>query len=119
MRIGWTTGSEYEWSQHWRVALGLGVPERDVLAVRDWEAYDGFGAAERAVLAATDEALRSGMVSRDTWAACEAALGTDAEVLLELVGAIGTWTMVSGLLRTVEVPLEDDLSSWPPDGRHP
>src|SRR5437870_11523742 len=37
MRIGWTTGSEYEWAQHWRVALGLGVPERDVLAVRDWE----------------------------------------------------------------------------------
>ena len=40
-------------------------------------------------------------------------------VLLELVGAIGTWTMVSGVLRTLEVPLEDDLASWPPDGRKP
>ena len=59
------------------------------------------------------------MVSRETWTACGAALGNDAQVLLEVVGAIGTWTMVSGLLRTLEVPLEDDLSSWPPDGRSP
>ncbi|MBW2387544.1 MAG: carboxymuconolactone decarboxylase family protein, partial [Deltaproteobacteria bacterium] len=21
MRIGWTTGSDYEWTQHWRIAL--------------------------------------------------------------------------------------------------
>ncbi len=27
MRIGWRTGSEYEWTQHWRVARLLGVPE--------------------------------------------------------------------------------------------
>jgi alkylhydroperoxidase family enzyme len=25
MRIGWLTACEYEWSQHWRVAQGLGV----------------------------------------------------------------------------------------------
>jgi alkylhydroperoxidase family enzyme len=119
MRIGWVTRSEYEWAQHWRVALGLGVSEDDVLAVRDWDQHEGFGPAERAVLGATDEALSTGMVSRETWAACEDALGDDAEVLLELVGAIGTWTLVSGLLRTLEVPLEDDLTSWPPDGRQP
>jgi len=25
MRIGWLTASDYEWTQHWRVAQGLGV----------------------------------------------------------------------------------------------
>ncbi|SIN43343.1 Carboxymuconolactone decarboxylase family [Mycobacteroides abscessus subsp. abscessus] len=25
MRIGWITGSEYEWTQHWRIATLLGV----------------------------------------------------------------------------------------------
>ena len=48
MRIGWTTGSEYEWTQHWRVARLLAVPERDLLAVRDWEKADHFETAERA-----------------------------------------------------------------------
>ena len=53
MRIGWSTGSVYEWTQHWRVARLLDVPEQDLLAVRDWEHADHFGPAERAVLAAT------------------------------------------------------------------
>lgn len=30
LRIGWITGSEYEWTQHWRIATLLGVPERDL-----------------------------------------------------------------------------------------
>ena len=54
MRIGWATGSVYEWTQHWRVALQLGVDEADVLAVRDWRSSDRFGPVERAVLAYTD-----------------------------------------------------------------
>ena len=40
-------------------------------------------------------------------------------VLLELVSAIGLWRMVSGVLRSLEVPLEEGVSSWPPDGAAP
>ena len=29
MRIGWLTASDYEWTQHWRVAQGLGVSADD------------------------------------------------------------------------------------------
>ena len=36
MRIGWVTGSAYEWTQHWRVATTAGLPPEDILAVRDW-----------------------------------------------------------------------------------
>ena len=36
MRIGWRTGSAYEWTQHWRVARGLDIPEADLAASRDW-----------------------------------------------------------------------------------
>src|SRR5216684_3477361 len=35
MRIGWVTGSAYEWTQHWRVATTAGIPPEDVLAVRE------------------------------------------------------------------------------------
>ena len=28
MRIGWVTGSAYEWTQHWRVAATAGIPPR-------------------------------------------------------------------------------------------
>ena len=63
MRIGWLTASDYEWTQHWRVAQGLGVSADDLLGVRDWQAHQGSGPAERAVLAATDDVVRDGAVS--------------------------------------------------------
>jgi alkylhydroperoxidase family enzyme len=71
MRIGWLTACDYEWTQHWRVASGLGVPADDLLGVRDWPAYEGFGPTERAVLAATDDVVRDGAVSAESWVATE------------------------------------------------
>jgi alkylhydroperoxidase family enzyme len=96
MRIGWLTSSDYEWTQHWRVAQGLGVSAEDLLGVRDWQGYQAFGPAERAVLAATDPA-----------------------VLVELVTAIGAWRMVASILHSLQVPLEDGIASWPPHGQPP
>lgn len=119
MRIGWLTASDYEWTQHWRVAQGLGVSADDLLGVRDWQAYAGFGPAERAVLAATDDVVRDGAVSADSWAACEREVSADRAVLIELVTAIGAWRMVASILRSLQVPLEDDVTSWPPEGQAP
>lgn len=119
MRIGWLTACDYEWTQHWRVASRLGVPGDDLLGVRDWRNYAGFGPAERAVLAATDDVVRDGAVSAASWAACEREFDGDTTVLVELVTVIGAWRMVSSILQSLEVPLEDGVSSWPPDGRPP
>lgn len=118
MRVGWLTGSVYEWTQHWRVAMQLGVEPDDLLGVRDWERYDAFGLTERAVLAATDETVRDGKVSDETWAACVGALD-DEHALLELVAAIGWWRMIASVLETLRVPLEDGVEPWPPDGVSP
>jgi alkylhydroperoxidase family enzyme len=119
MRIGWLTACDYSWTQHWRVACGLGVPADDLIGVRDWATHQGFGAAERAVLAATDEVVRDGAVSRETWSACERELGSNSAVLVELVTAIGAWRMIASILHSLEVPLEEGVSSWPPDGQPP
>ncbi len=119
MRIGWSTGSVYEWTQHWRVARLLDVPERDLLAVRDWENADHFGPSERAVLAATDETLRDGTISDATWEACRSVFEDEPAVLVELVAAIGNWRLFSALLRSLDVPLEDGVAAWPPDGAVP
>ncbi len=117
MRIGWQTGSVYEWTQHWRVALQLGVSESDLLAVRDWRASD-LGPAERAVLQATDDTLERGSISAETFADCARQL-PDRESLLELVAAIGNWSLFSQLLQSLEIPLEEGTTPWPPDGRVP
>jgi alkylhydroperoxidase family enzyme len=119
MRIAWLTASEYEWTQHWRVAQGLGVSADDLLGVREWRSHKGFGPTEQAVLAATDDVVRDGAVSEQSWAACRQAFGADQAMLVELVTAISAWRMVASILHSLRVPLEDDVASWPPDGQPP
>ena len=118
MRLGWATGSEYEWTQHWAVAQRIGMEDDDIVSVRDWRARADLDPAARAVLAATDETLETGAVSLETWAACEEYVGGPEE-LLELVAAIGNWRMFSSLLRSLDIPLENDVEPWPPDGQRP
>jgi alkylhydroperoxidase family enzyme len=118
MRIGWLTASDYEWTQHWRVAQGLGVAADDLLGVREWQDHTGFGSVERAVLAATDDVVRDGALSTESWAACEREF-SDPAVLIELVTVIGAWRMVASILHSLQVPLEDGVASWPPDGQAP
>ena len=118
MRIGWVTGSEYEWTQHWRVATVAGIPPEDVLAVRDWRASSRLTAADKAVLAATDEALAGKTVSDAVWAEVTKYI-TDPAEQVEFIVAMGNWTMFSMLLRNLRIPVEDGVMVWPPDGARP
>jgi alkylhydroperoxidase family enzyme len=87
--------------------------------VRDWQSHRGFGSMERAVLAATDDVVRDGVVSEQSWAACKHELGGDQALLIELVAAISGWRMIASILHSLQVPLEDGVASWPPDGQSP
>ena len=118
MRIGWVTGCDYEWTQHWRIAGQFGLSEAELVAVKDWRNADCFDETDLAVLAATDETLRDGCISPETWAACARTLATEEE-LLELNAAIGAWRLVSQLARSVDIQLEEGVTSWPPDGLAP
>src|ERR1700728_2832663 len=102
MRIGWVTGSAYEWTQHWRVATTAGIPPEDVLAVRDWRASDRLTAADKAVLAATDESLAGKTISDASWAEVTKHI-TDPAQQVEFVVAMGNWTMFSMLLRNLQI----------------
>jgi len=119
MRIGWKTGSVYEWTQHWRFARGIGMSEEKILAVRDWHQNASLSPAERAVLAATDETLDNGTISDGTWTECVQHLEGGEAALIDLVVSIGNWRMFSSLLRSLKIPLEDGIPSWPPDDKIP
>lgn len=116
MRIGWSTACDYEWTQHHAIALQRGCSEAELRALRERD-VSSFGSEERAVLAATDECLETGAVSEATLASCRSLLGEEAT--LELVTAIGCWRMISYLARSLAIPLEEGVDSWPPDGVPP
>jgi alkylhydroperoxidase family enzyme len=119
MRIGWTTGSEYEWFQHYEIATTrAGVSPEEILAVRDWRKSKLFGPADRAVLAAVDDTREHGKVSDAVWAECEQHV-REPSALIEMVVAIGNWIMFSQILQSLRIPIEGNAAPWPPDGKGP
>ena len=115
MRIGWVTGSAYEWTQHWRVATTAGIPPEDILAVRDWRASDRLTAADRAILAATDECLAGQSISDAAWAEVVKHVPDPAQQV-EFVIAMGNWMAFSLLFRNLRIPLAEGTAIWPPVG---
>jgi alkylhydroperoxidase family enzyme len=115
MRIGWVTGSAYEWTNHWRVATTAGIPTEDILAVRDWQNSGRLGPADRAILAATDESLAGKSISDAVWAEVATHV-TDPAQQVEFVIAMGNWLMFSMLFRNLRIPLGEGVMVWPPDG---
>ena len=118
MRLAWVSGSEYAWFQHFRIATGAGITPEEIVAVRDWRGSKLFGPAERAVLAAADDTLENGKISDAVWAECEREIKVPAH-LVEMVVAIGNWTMFSQLLQSLRVQIEEGAVPWPPDGKVP
>ena len=115
MRIGWVTGSAYEWTQHWRVATTAGIPPEDILAVRDWRNSARLTAADKAILAATDECLAGKSISDAAWAEVAKHV-TDPGQQVEFIIAMGNWMSFSMLFRNLRIPLAEGVSVWPPDG---
>ena len=115
MRIGWVTGSAYEWTNHWRVATAAGIPPEDILAVRDWRSSGRLTPADRAILAATDECLAGKSISDAVWAEV-ATYVTEPAHQVEFVIAMGNWMMFSLLFRNLRIPLAEGVAVWPPDG---
>ena len=118
MRVSWVSNSVYEWTQHWMASLFLGLTEAELVAVRDWESADCFDAADRAVLAAVDDTLAHGGISAATWQQLQATLVT-TEKLIEVPACIGNWHMAAQIIASLDIPLEDGFSPWPPDGKGP
>ena len=115
MRIGWVTGSAYEWTNHWRVATSAGIPPEDILAVRDWRNSARLTPADRAILAATDECLAGESLSDAAWAEVAKHV-SDPGQQVEFVIAMGNWMMFSLLFRNLRIPLAEGVMVWPPDG---
>ncbi len=119
MRIGWVSGSDYEWTQHWRIAQEqFGCTEQDLLELRgDWRSSTHFGDDEKTLLAAVDSLIEQGTLSSDLASECLERLGRNATI--ELATAVGAWRLVSKVTNALEIPLEEGISSWPPDGKRP
>ena len=118
LRTGWRLGSVYEWSNHYGIGRRAGLTDEEIVAIRDGASSTVLTAADQCVIRLVDEVFDHVVVSPSTLAEARALLGDD-RALLELVMIPGCYRTIGTVLLTFDIPLEDHVTAWPPDGRSP
>jgi alkylhydroperoxidase family enzyme len=118
MRAAWLRGSAYEWASHYGISLRIGMSDDEIVAVRSGPSAAGLAASERAVLALVDEIVTVGFASSEVLGAARGAAGSDS-AFLELLVIPGCYSALASILDALQVPLDDGVTTWPPDGVSP
>ena len=106
LRVGFINKAVYEWTQHVPIALRVGVRQKQIDALSQWENSTEFSDTEKAILRYTDEETINIRVKDETFAAVRAILSEEG--IVELTTAIGYYGMVCRILETLQVELEKE-----------
>ena len=105
LRIARLSDSEYEWAQHYNMALEAGVSREQAEAIANWKESERFSKEERAVLQYVDEVAKDVTADDETFETLRKYLSERS--IVELTVSIGYWCMIARLL----VPLQVDMDT--------
>jgi alkylhydroperoxidase family enzyme len=112
LRVGWRTKAVYEWVQHARMSVDLGISTGEIVAItRDLE-VDDWDPVEGLLLQATDELVDDHCISDATWAGLKQHL--DDRAIVEAVFTVGAYTLLAMAFNSFGVQLDPGLE--PPPG---
>ena len=116
LRIGCCTGSEYVFCNHVRISHDRGIPDEEILGVRDPQMCRAYSETDRAVLHLADELHEHAEVTRSTWTVLQNAFACDE--LVEFLLIDGFWRLAAGFVKSARIELDAGVPSWP-EGRVP
>lgn len=109
LRVAWRRGSVYEWVHHGLSASRIGLTREHMAALMQAQPDPAFTPDEQAVIYATDDICLSGEIGRGSWPAISAVL--DTRQIMELLFVVGCYTMLAGILRTADAPVEPPVAA--------
>ncbi len=104
LRVGESTGSEYEVHHHRKIGRDVGLSEAQMEAMAPGAALDSLTPVQRLVVAFADAVLTEVKAPDDLFAEALDALGPEA--LAELVMTVGYYRLVAGFLLNFGVEVE-------------
>ncbi|WP_433468498.1 carboxymuconolactone decarboxylase family protein [Spirillospora sp. CA-128828] len=105
LRTAYHRSCAYEWDHHRVVALGVGLTEAEIAAIRLDPDGHGWSEDDRMVLTAADELHVNGTISDATWTALSTRFGE--RELIELVMLVGHYHMIAFALNALRVQNEE------------
>jgi alkylhydroperoxidase family enzyme len=111
LRVGWLCRSEYEWGQHAVIGRAVGLRDDEIQRVMLGPDASDWTELEALVLRATDELHHDKMISDATWNALSEHYSV--EQLMDLIFAVGQYTLVSMALNSLGVRLDRGIVGFP------
>jgi 4-carboxymuconolactone decarboxylase len=111
LRTGWDCASEYEFGQHTVIARREGITDDEIRAITRSLDDHGWTDAERSLLLAADELHHDQCVTDSTWAALRE--HWSEQQILDVVFAVGQYTLVSMALNTLGVERDAGVPGFP------
>jgi alkylhydroperoxidase family enzyme len=111
LRTACNCRSSYEWGQHVRIALRVGISRDEIDRVPLGPGASGWTEVDAGLLAAADELHNDAKISSATWATLAAAF--DERGLLEIAMLVGHYHLVAYALNSLEVELDEGLEALP------
>lgn len=107
LRTGWRCRSPYEFGQHVIVGRRAGCTDEEIARVAEGPDAPGWGELEAAAIRAADDLYDHDTIAPATWAALAAYL--DDRQILDVVFAVGQYTLVSYALNAAAVARDDGI----------
>ncbi|MPY92189.1 MAG: carboxymuconolactone decarboxylase family protein [Acidimicrobiia bacterium] len=111
LRMGWNCQSVYEFGQHQMFGRSVGLGDAEIYAVTRPLSQGRWGPAEAALLQMVDDLHADDCVSDATWA--DLCGHFEPSLVMEYVGAAMSYRMVSAILNTCGVQLDEGVPTWP------
>jgi len=119
LRVAWVTNGSYEWSNHYPYAIGIGMNDKEILAVRHWQDEDpALTGDDRLVLQTVDSILAGRAPAAGKVEELKAIVRGDGP-LMELLILPGIYHSLSMLTGTLGIALDEGRGAWLPDGVEP
>ena len=110
LRVGWRSGSVYEFGQHTVIGGGAGVTDEDVRRIAT-EDLEGWSGEDRNLIELADQLCSTNTVDDALWD--RLSQRWNEQELIELLVVAGFYRLVSGFLNATGVELEPGTPGWP------
>ena len=111
LRIGWLCRAEYEWGQHVLIGREAGLGDEEIRRICEGPEAAGWNELDQLLLRATDELHSDAFISDPTWKALSEHLSQHQ--MIDLVFAVGQYNLVSMVLNTLGVQLDEGIPGFP------
>jgi alkylhydroperoxidase family enzyme len=111
LRVGWLCQAEYEWAQHARIGMAVGLSEDEIRRITLGPNAKGWSTNDALLLQAADELRADAFVTDKTWNAL--AKNYSEKQMMDLVFTVGQYNLISMALNSFGVQLDEGFNGFP------